>query len=152
MDEPRWGMVGMSMGHALRRAQVVLSQEYGQTLKRLGLSTIQTGILELVAMNEGLSQKRISELILTDPSVVVGATAKLEAMKLVSRDRAARDRRNYVLRITEKGRKVRRDALAAIRRAETRFVDALSQSEAKHLLAMLHRLGRFGHFPPEGGY
>ncbi len=151
MDEPRWGMVGESVGHALRRAQVTLSQEYGRTLRRLGLSTIQTGILELVAANEGLSQKRISELILTDPSVVVGATAKLEAMKLVSRDRAAHDRRNYVLRITAKGLKVRRAAVAAIRRAEARFLSALPESGATQLIAMLHRLGRFGHVPPGGG-
>ena len=72
-------------------------------LSRYNLNLIQALCMLMIYKNDVLNQKDLSEGLYLTKGAITKVIAKLEEDYWISRERYANDKRNYVLKLTEKG-------------------------------------------------
>ena len=72
-------------------------------LSRYGLSLIQALCILMIHESEELNQKDLSDGLYLTKGAITKAITKLESEGWVLREKSAMDKRNYVLKLTEKG-------------------------------------------------
>lgn len=102
---------------------------------------------QLFALHEldhrtGLSQRELAERLGLEKSSVSRLVAGLESDGLLIRQRDPDNRRLYRLEITDAGRRLHRDAAAALHRRYNRWTSAMSPEERDGLAAGLPALLR----------
>lgn len=141
-DDVEWGIAKVAVGHLVRRVHLKSQAVYASVFEPLGLTSFQLGVLELASRNAGLTQRRLADLILVDPSIIVGAVDELEARGYLKRRRSAEDRRAFCLEVTKEGLAVRDKLLAAADRAEDLLLEGLTPKERKALVSTLAQIAR----------
>lgn len=135
-----WGCLRDAVGHLARRTHLISQAAYAEAFEAFGLNSFQYGILELASLNQFLTQRRLAELILVDPSIVVGAIDRLEERGLIRRSRSREDRRAFFLETTDAGAEVLKELRDAGARAEDRITARLSASERRALLGAMRKI------------
>ncbi|MGY0231656.1 MarR family winged helix-turn-helix transcriptional regulator [Longispora urticae] len=104
----------------------------------LGLT--QYLVLDMLATVGPRSQQELSEGLRTDRTTMVGTVDALETSGLVARERNPRDRRAYIVTVTDAGRA----ALAAVDTdadvLEEQFLGRLTGAERTQLVALLAKI------------
>jgi DNA-binding MarR family transcriptional regulator len=118
----------------------IASRGFATALKPLGLDPRQFGVMNLVAINAGLSQQAITEPLGIPASRVVALVDDLEDRGLIERRRNPEDRRAYALELTTKGRQTLDEARQIAREYERRFCAPLQPPERDQLLHLLRRV------------
>lgn len=132
-----WGLVKESVGHLVRRVHLKAQVAYAEALKPLDLTSFQFGILELASLNQFLTQRRLADLILVDPSIVVGAVDKLEDRGLIERRRSKDDRRAFILETTDAGLEMIEMARVRRAQAEDQLLEGLTPKRRRELIDAL---------------
>lgn len=139
-DSVDWGLLKNSVSHLARRIHQKSLAMNVEALGPLDLTSFQLGILELAARNGFLTQRRLADLILVDPSVIVGAVDELERRELIVRRRSEDDRRVYILETTSTGRALLVHAQKAEATVGEKLTKGLSATQKKQLLAALRHI------------
>ncbi|MGH3704944.1 MAG: MarR family winged helix-turn-helix transcriptional regulator [Agromyces sp.] len=125
------------------------SARFAERVAELDLQPSDVGLLRLIATEPGLSQQTLAGRLGVVPSRVVALIDALERKDLVTRTRSAKDRRNYELHLSEKGR----DAMSQMRRIglahETELLAGLDEAERRTLGALLARLAASHEISPD---
>jgi DNA-binding MarR family transcriptional regulator len=100
----------------------------------------QAGILRLIGVSPGLSQRALGERLGTLPSRLVALLDGLEARGLVARRDDPEDRRTYALHLTEAGQAMLADMSRVAREHGEALCAALSNEERLQLTALLARI------------
>lgn len=132
---------------SLPRAAFLLAQvgafataRFAERLEPLALQPSDVGILRLIATLPNLSQQALADKLGVAPSRVVVLIDALEKKELVARERSARDRRTYELRLTDEGRAVM-DRMREIGAAhEADITSALTTEEHAELARLLGKV------------
>ncbi len=128
------------VGFLLAQVGGFASARFADRLAALSLQPSDIGILRLISVEPGLSQQTLAGRLGVGPSRVVVLIDDLEKKDLVARERSARDRRNYELRLTDAGR----DVMSRMREIgaahENDLVAALSADERITLAALLTKI------------
>ena len=135
-----WGLLSDSVSHLARRIHQKAQAVNAEAFEALDMTTFQLGILELADRNSFLTQRRLADLILVDPSVIVGAVDELERRDLIVRRRAAEDRRVYILETTLPGRKLLARAQKVEAAVEDRLTQGLSATQREQLLSAMRHI------------
>ena len=138
MDAPilRLGTLETLLGYNLRRAQVVVFQNFAQTMQEFALSPGQLGVLFLVEANPGLNQTALGRALGIERSSVVD---RLERRDLLRRTKP--DRRSHALYLTDAGHKTLRDIRPKLDAHERAIAAGLSAEERATLMQLLRRVG-----------
>lgn len=94
--------VGFLLGRAHRRHRALWEDRLGP----LGLTAPRAAVLRLVAQHPGCSQRDVARELATDPMNARRLVADLATRGLLTRERAARDRRREQLRLTDAGHRL----------------------------------------------
>ena len=86
-DDVDWGIAEEAVGHLVRRVHLKSQAVYASVFEPYGLTSFQLGVLELASRNAGLTQRALADLILVDPSIIVGAVDELEELGYLKRRR-----------------------------------------------------------------
>ena len=95
---------------SLYAANMAVNRIYKPLLDRLGLTYPQYLVLTALSEDDGQSVSGIADRLALDSSTVTPLVKRLEAAKLVTRNRNPQDERQVNVRLTDKGRKLRIDA------------------------------------------
>jgi DNA-binding MarR family transcriptional regulator len=95
---------------SLYAASMAVNRIYKPLLDRLGLTYPQYLVLTALSEDDGQTVSGIADRLALDSSTVTPLVKRLEAAKLVTRTRNPKDERQVNVRLTSKGREVRRDA------------------------------------------
>lgn len=98
-----------------------------------------TGVLDIVARHQPVSQRQISDHLGLDASDVVGVLDILEGAGMVERRRDPADRRRHAVVLTEVGETAARHFAALRAQAEDRVLVDLDDDERRQLAGLLHR-------------
>jgi DNA-binding MarR family transcriptional regulator len=141
------------MSQPPRRTAFLLTQigtfaasQFGARVSEYGLNPKDAGILRLIARHPAIGQQALADRLGTPPSRVVTFIDSLEARRLVTRVRSAKDRRNHELNLTEEGQNALKELRQISAEHEAVLLEPLSQEEKIHLgdllekLAVAHRL------------
>lgn len=130
-----------------QRAAFLLAQvgafaatRFAERLEPLALQPSDVGILRLIATEPNLSQQTLADKLGVVPSRVVVLIDALEKKGLVTRERSARDRRTYELRLTEEGRAVMNEMREIGSAHEADITTALTATERKELTRLLGKI------------
>ncbi len=97
-------------------------------------------MLNIIAVDEGRSQRQLGERLALEPSGIVPTIDELQQQALLERRRDPADRRRYALHLTPDGRaKLAQARLAAAQQAAELF-EPLDQRELHALHEMLTRV------------
>ena len=118
---------------ALARAHRALA---GRLLADLGLHPGQELLLMLLWERDGQSQRDLTRTIGLDHSTVVRSLQRLEASGLVTRARSVADGRLSVVFLTDRGRDLRAQTMAAWDELERRTVAGLTAEERSRFVAL----------------
>ena len=134
-------------GRGLSSAAWLLSQvgahaaaRFAERLSAIDLTPPLAGILRVIALSGGLSQRELASRLDIPPSRLVSFMDELERRGLVERRNNLEDRRTYALHLTEPGRKVLEAIGRVARDHEDALCAALTGEERETLASLLRRI------------
>lgn len=115
-------------------------QGFSNIAASYGLHPMHFGMLNIIEVEEPISQRELSNRTGIDPSTMVGRMDVLYDQGLVERRRSAEDRRSYEIRLSPAGRKLLRELRKKAGEFGEDFFAPLTPSERKQLHALLTKL------------
>ena len=134
------GELPFFIGYALRRAQVVVFQDFFRTFAELRIRPAQFSVLVILERNPGLKQSEVASVLGIKRTNFVVLLNELERRGLAERRPAKGDRRSYALCLTEKGAALVRRLKRMVAVHDRRVTAHLGAGDRKHLFRLLHRL------------
>ena len=128
------------IGFLLARAHLVAREKADHALAEVGLSMKGFAALATLVSDGAISQQRLSQRIRMDPATMVDVIDSLEQAGHIVRRRNPKDRREYALQTTARGRALLARAQRAIVGAERDTVRGLDPKEERVLLELLGRI------------
>jgi DNA-binding MarR family transcriptional regulator len=89
----------------LRRAWYGLNQAFRRRIAHLGITPDQFTVMRTLLENEGITQRRLTELMSSDANTVASLLERMEKAGLVERQAHEKDRRAHWLRVKPRGRR-----------------------------------------------
>ena len=106
------------------------------------ISSVQFGVLAVLARRPGASQQDLCDEVDLDRSTIADIVRRLETRELIRRRRDAADRRRNQLVLTDHGERVLRDLLPRVEGVEHVLTDALTADERDELRRLLRKVLR----------
>ena len=129
------------IGYKLRRAQLVVFQDFIETFARMKLRPAEFSVLTLIATTPGQKQSEIAAQLGIKRANFVALMDGLEKRKLAERRKAEGDKRSHSLHLTPEGVRFVEKMVAVWNTHETRMVERLGGVEERDkLLGLLDRL------------
>ena len=89
----------------LRRAWYGLNQAFRRRIAHLGVTPDQFTVMRTLLENEGITQRRLTELMSSDPNTVASLLERMGKAGLVERQAHEKDRRAHWLRLKPRGKR-----------------------------------------------
>lgn len=129
------------IGYQLRRAQLVVFQDFLDTFSQIKLRPAEFSVLTLIAQTPGQKQTEIAEQLGIKRANFVALMDGLEKRGLAERRKAEADKRSHSLHLTPEGVEFTRKMVTLWNTHEQRMIDRLGgAAERDTLLALLDRL------------
>jgi DNA-binding MarR family transcriptional regulator len=130
-----------TIGYKLRRAQLLVFQDFIESFNRLKLRPAEFSVLSLIAAQPGQKQTEIAEKLGIKRANFVALMDGLEARGLAERRKAIGDKRSHSLHLTEEGTTFVRKMTQVWRAHEQRLVERLGgEKERDQLITLLDRI------------
>ena len=134
------GELPFFIGYALRRAQMVVYQDFFRTFAEVRVRPAQFSVLAILERNPGLKQSEVASVLGIKRTNFVVLLNELERRGLAERRPAEGDRRSYALCLTDKGVALLRRLKRMVAVHERRVTAHLGAADRKQLFRLLHRL------------
>ena len=128
------------IGYVLRRAQLVVFQDFFAAFTPFDIRPAQFSVLTVIERNPGLTQSQVAEALGIKRTNFVGMLDALEARGLTERRQAAGDKRSYALYLTAEGSALMRKIKPVLKAHESRIVACLGDQGRDALLALLREI------------
>lgn len=135
-------------GFLLSRVGAAVRAGFKDVLAGWGIRPLQYVILLVLDAGGGASQQQLCSAAGIDSGNMVELLDGLEALDYARRDRDPRDRRRYVVTMTEGGQSALAELRRAIEEYNTAFLSPLTEPERQRLTSIL---GKLYATTPEGG-
>jgi len=128
------------IGYVLRRAQLVVFQDFFQAFAPFNISPAQFSVLTVIERNPGLTQTQVSAALGIKRTNFVGLLDELERRALAERRQAARDKRSYALYLTSDGAALMRKLKPVLKAHESRMIARIGEAGRDRLVELLHEI------------
>ncbi len=130
------------VGYPLRRAQLVVFDDFNRRFASLGLSPAQYSALAAIGDNPGRKQSEIAGALGIQRPNFVAMMDELERRGLAERLRSEADRRSHALVLTQRGNELVARARAVQAEQEDAIARLLGPQGRQTLVALLGRLAK----------
>lgn len=135
------GALAGIMGFHLARATVTTYETFDRHVgKRFELNKVEFSLLMILQANPGIVPKRLARALSVTAPKLTQLVDRMQERGLVQRERNAADGRSQHLLLTDKGRRLARDATAAAEPMERELLQRLSRAEHAMLIELLDKL------------
>lgn len=121
----------ISAGYIVRATYLAVTQVLQKRLEAYRLTSPQWYFMREIWIQEGLSQRELSERVGTAESTTVSALRVLERRRLIYREAKPLDRRTSRVYLTERGHRLREEVLPIIAAVNKIALKGLSVKEIK---------------------
>ncbi len=132
------------VGYNLKRAYVVVYEDFRAALGEDGLSPRMFSALSLAIENANITQSELASMLGIERSGLVAIVDDLETRGYLKRMPVPGDRRVQALMPTDVGRAKYADALATVQGHEDRLFAGMTSDEKQTLLALLKKIRGLG--------
>lgn len=126
--------------HLIRRAHQISWAIFLDECAEFNLTPVQYAALAAIEAREPTDATRLSALIAFDRATIGNVLERLERRDLIRRVPDPQDRRQKLLYLTDAGRKLLKDAEAAVDTVQNRIVAPLTREERELFLQLLTRI------------
>lgn len=134
------GPLSEFLGYALRRAQLVVFDDFFQTFADLGLRPAQFGLLVVINQNPGLKQTDASAALGIQTPNFVALVDELERRGLAQRLPTQNDRRSHALHLTKAGEALLKRVMVRQAEHEERMTARIGKAGREQLMMLLDKL------------
>lgn len=128
------------VGYNMKRAFHTVQGDVNAALAPHGLRMLTFSALAVIVSNAGLRQSHLADALAIERPNLVLLVDELERAALITRDRAADDRRAYALNPTDKGVELYKKAFRAVQEHDLRMTSTLNTSDRAVLLRALQAI------------
>ena len=132
-----------TLGHLLGQVCRLVGRRRRLMLENIGLHHAQGMILFQLWQEDGLSQSLLAQALHIRPPTATSTLRRMERDGWVDRRRGEADRRVVRVYLTEKARKLRREARASFRELDREMTSLLSAQEYEILTRALGKVHRY---------
>ena len=126
----------------LRRAWYGLNQAFRRRIAHLGVTPDQFTVMRTLLENEGITQRRLTELMSSDPNTVASLLERMEKAGFVERQAHEKDRRAHWLRLRPRARRRYEAAREIAVSMQAEVLNALPVEEREKFLEELDAVAR----------
>jgi len=137
----RYGALDGLVGYAIRRAQIVIYEDFLAALAPWDITPQRFSALTLIAANTHLKLTDLARIQGIARSGAVQIVNQWQALGYVERQDAEHDKRAYSLAATDAGRAVLADITEAVQAHDARISQELGAAEKRQLIELLGKLG-----------
>ncbi len=130
------------VGYNARRGWLAISTVFADRMAAYGLKQVDFSVLSLLAHNPGATSRQLCATLDILPPNLVSLVAAMDGRGLIERRPHPHDGRAVGLHLTAAGRKLMREAEAAVVQLELDASARLSARERETLIALLQKLYR----------
>ncbi|WP_298283498.1 MarR family winged helix-turn-helix transcriptional regulator [Acidocella sp.] len=127
-------------GFLVRRLHQINQALFAELVAGTGVTSVQLSVLTVIGAKSGQDQSEVAEAVGADRATMASVVARLEAAALLKRSISRQDRRQKLLALTPKGRRVVEKAWPALRATQETLLAPLSTDEQAQFLALLTQL------------
>jgi DNA-binding MarR family transcriptional regulator len=127
-------------GFLARQLHRITAAIFDEEAASFGLTGLQYGILNVVALEPGIDQISVCNALGVDRSTLAGVVDRLEDKGLVARRAGITDRRSNALHLTRAGKRILAEIEVSAQKAERRAFDIFSGAEKAQFERLLARL------------
>lgn len=130
------------VGYNARRGWLAISTVFAERMAAYGLKQVDFSVLSLLAHNPGATSRQLCATLDILPPNLVSLVASMDSRGLIERRPHPHDGRAVGLHLTTAGKKLMREAEAAVVQLELDASAKLSTRERETLIALLQKLYR----------
>lgn len=135
-----YGVLDSLLGYALRRAQIVIYEDFVRTLSPWSITPQRFSALTVISCNPSLKLTQLAHILGIARSGAVLVVDALAAIGYVERQPAPDDRRAYGLALTAKGRQDLEAITQAVCEHDRRMAAGLQPEEVPQLMRLLRQV------------
>jgi DNA-binding MarR family transcriptional regulator len=124
--------------------KLIINLQKSLSERGIEVTPVQVMLLFFLQQNNGLSLTQISQGLMLENPTVTGLIDRLEKSGYVKRSDHPKDRRVYLVHLTEKGKKVAKRALPIVKRLNEQIKAGYSRGEIEDFKKVL--IGAFNKF------
>jgi DNA-binding MarR family transcriptional regulator len=128
------------IGYVLRRAQLVVFQDFFNSFAPFDIRPAQFSVLTVIERNPGLTQSQVAAALGIKRTNFVGMLDALEKRGFAERRPGARDKRSYALYLTAEGTALMRKLKPVLKAHESRMIDLVGEEGRDRLVELLHEI------------
>lgn len=136
-DQISLGDLSENLGYRIRRAQLWIFKDIGQSLAGFQLSPAQFSVLTIIDANPGINQLTISSALSIERAGLGRLVDRLERRGLVTRGASSANRRYYALQLTTEGAALLRRIRPVIAQREDGLAAMLGRKLYRELMQAL---------------
>jgi len=144
---PRHGLDQTAMlrllGYNLAQAAIPTARAFRKHIAPLGLTQVEFTVLTLLATNAAVTQLQLGRALGAAPSNLTNLLGRLEAKKLIERQRSSVDARAQTIALTRAGAALAKKSAALADGMEEGVLRHLSDGERSILFELLQKVARF---------
>jgi DNA-binding MarR family transcriptional regulator len=125
------------IGYVLRRAQLVVFQDFFAAFAPFDISPAQFSVLTVIERNPGLTQSQVAAALGIKRTNFVGLLNELEKRTFAERRQVAGDKRSYALYLTAEGTALMRKLRPVLRAHENRMIAKVGEDGRDRLVELL---------------
>jgi DNA-binding MarR family transcriptional regulator len=133
-------MLPSLVGYNLRKAQLVVFNDFARTMGSTQITPGQFGVLMLISGNPGLTQSALAQAIGIERSTMVAVIDALESKNLIKRNPSPVDRRSNALLLSDEGVNQIESLKTMVSAHEDRILTKLTRDERVQLIALLGKI------------
>lgn len=137
----RYGALDDLVGYAIRRAQIVIYEDFLNALAPWDITPQRFSSLTLIAANANLKLTDLARILGIARSGAVQIVNQLQELGYVERQEARHDKRAYSLAMTHAGEKALAEITLAVKVHDARISTQLSAADKRRLIGLLGKLG-----------
>ncbi|AEI41815.1 MarR family winged helix-turn-helix transcriptional regulator [Paenibacillus mucilaginosus] len=131
-----------SLGFILNTTTSLIKRVMSAHMKQHDLTPEQFGVLMQLRMRDGISQKKLAEVMYKDQPTVGKIIEKLESKGWVRREADPADRRAFVLRLTDEASRKQNELQALSDQMYIQAMEGVTQEEFKELIRIINKINR----------
>jgi DNA-binding MarR family transcriptional regulator len=128
-------------GYFLARARFIAFRTFDEHIgEAYQLRPVEFALMVLLSSNRDVTHAQLSKALGVAPSNMTGVVRRLEVRGLLERKRANSDKRVHCITLTSAGTRLLRQAVAAGKGMDSRWMGRLSQAEQAMLVELLEKV------------
>lgn len=122
------------------KASKILSDALNSELIKYGITKSQWIAMYYINSNEKLNQKDLSKLMNTKEPTTAGILDRIENDGLIERTKDTKDKRNKLLKLTEKGTKLNSEMIEIAKNFRDNCLDGISEKDQDVFMRVLDQM------------